>query len=177
MIFYQILSAVGPDRPGLVAQLTDVLFRRGCNLEESAMMRLGSEFGIQLIFTSRRPVLPGLFDPLRKKLGLTIHIKTINKKLATAHRSAKSLARITLHGYDRPGLVHKLTQLLAKHRFNITDLATHRTKGKIGSGYVLFIEGEISPRAPIRLLERALSRLGSALKVTVRITPVSSATL
>ena len=35
-----IVTALGQDRPGIVAGVTEVLYKLGCNLEDSAMTRL-----------------------------------------------------------------------------------------------------------------------------------------
>ena len=35
-----IVTALGKDRPGIVAGVTKVLYQLGCNLEDSAMTRL-----------------------------------------------------------------------------------------------------------------------------------------
>src|SRR5262249_59761725 len=46
---YLVLSALGADRPGLVAEVTDYLAERGVNVEDSRMAVLGAEVGIQVL--------------------------------------------------------------------------------------------------------------------------------
>jgi glycine cleavage system transcriptional repressor len=43
------VTAVGQDRPGIVAEFSGVLYRFGCNLEESTMTRLRDEFAMLLL--------------------------------------------------------------------------------------------------------------------------------
>jgi glycine cleavage system transcriptional repressor len=176
MEIYQLLSAVGPDRPGIVATLTEILFKHGCNLEDSAMMRLGSEFGVQLIFTSRRPLLESIFSDVKKRFGLTLQLKTISKKLASSKRLSGPSARVVLHGFDRPGIVYQATRVLAEQKFNITDLATHRTSHGRKSGYLLFIEGNLHASGSFKSLQKKLDALAKRLKVTIRLNSVSTAT-
>jgi glycine cleavage system transcriptional repressor len=43
------VTAIGQDRPGIVAAVTKVLHERGGNLEDSAMTILGGQFAIVLL--------------------------------------------------------------------------------------------------------------------------------
>ncbi len=51
---FLVLSALGPDRPGLVAEITEYLTKRGANVEDSRMAVLGGEFGV-LVLVSGAP--------------------------------------------------------------------------------------------------------------------------
>jgi glycine cleavage system transcriptional repressor len=44
-----VISAVGKDRPGIVAGVSKVLFEAGCNLEDSSMTILEGEFAMILV--------------------------------------------------------------------------------------------------------------------------------
>src|SRR5947209_4071447 len=43
------LAAVGADRPGIVAAVTQVLVERGCNLEDASMAILRGHFAMMLV--------------------------------------------------------------------------------------------------------------------------------
>jgi glycine cleavage system transcriptional repressor len=45
------LSAIGRDRPGIVADLAELIYECDCNLEDSSMTLLGSEFAVLLLLT------------------------------------------------------------------------------------------------------------------------------
>ena len=63
-----IVTALGKDRPGIVAGVTQVLYRLGCNLEDSAMTRLEDEFAIMLIFSSPSKATEGALRKALKSL-------------------------------------------------------------------------------------------------------------
>ena len=84
---------------------------------------------------------------------------------------------VTLHGADRPGLVHAVTRLLARHRFNISDLETHRTAKGMKAGYILFIEGNLLSRRGLMKLVRELAILGRTLNVHISIKPIPAVSL
>lgn len=186
---HYLLLAAGRDRPGIVAAVTKVLYRHGCNLADSSMTRLASEFAMLVIFQA-----PGRFSldrfardarGLRKDLGLFVDVKPVG----TAERaSSKPRGRphvISVHGGDRPGIVYHITQLLADHKVNITDVWTHRTNapstslraGRGRAGYVLFLEVELPAALNARGLERLLTRAAARLRLQVSVRPIESSPL
>ncbi|AQX36480.1 hypothetical protein B2D07_19980 [Desulfococcus multivorans] len=48
-----IMTAFGTDRPGIVADVTEVIFETGCTLENTTMTRLADEFTLILLFTGQ----------------------------------------------------------------------------------------------------------------------------
>src|SRR6185295_635872 len=49
------LSAIGRDRPGIVADLSELIYECDCNLEDSSMTILGTEFAVLLLLTGEGP--------------------------------------------------------------------------------------------------------------------------
>ena len=47
------LSAIGRDRPGIVADLAELIYECDCNLEDSSMTMLGGEFAVLLLLSSQ----------------------------------------------------------------------------------------------------------------------------
>ncbi len=174
---YFLLWTIGPDRPGIVAEVSKILFENGCNLEDSSMMRLGSEFGILLIFTSTKKISPRAFSKLETKYSLSIGLKKISKQLASFKPYKDSTLLVTVYGFDKPGLVYHVTKCLAQQKFNISDLSTHRTTGGGKPGYMLFIEGEPKNGKENKTMERALDTLAKKLDVRISIKPINAAPL
>src|SRR3989338_7187378 len=164
-----ILTAIGRDRPGIVAHVTKVLYALGGNLEDSAMTRLCGEFAIMLVFSAPGLVtakrLERAFRPVASRLGLATHLKPL---AATAQRSTTRprVSLISVYGADHPGLVYRVAELLARSKINITDLSTHRTTGNRPL-YHLLLEVELPNRLDPARLERRLKTLGRRLGVTV----------
>ncbi len=46
---YLVLTAVGPDRPGLVSEISSMVLSAGANLEDSRMAILGGEFALLVL--------------------------------------------------------------------------------------------------------------------------------
>ncbi len=177
-----VLTALGKDRPGIVAGVTNVLHALGCNLEDSAMTRLGGEFVIMLMFSGPSRVheaaLRRAFAPLERKLKLAVHVTL----LAASARSAASRAGrpyiISVYGADRPGIVHGVSALLAARGVNITDVQTHRTTASGGAAaaslYLLLLEVELPARVKASSLGPLLKRVGKRLRVEVSLRPADA---
>lgn len=163
-----ILTAIGRDRPGMVAHVTKLLYGLGCNLDDSAMTRLAGEFAMMVVFTSPPRVtaarLQRLFRTPSARVGLTIHVNALTGVGRSPKRPRACL--ISVYGADRPGIVYRVSNLLAKSRINITDVSTHRTTGKRPL-YHLLLEIELPPRLDIRRLEGRLRALAKRLSVTI----------
>lgn len=169
-----LLTAAGKDRPGLVAEVSELLFKAGANLEDSAMTRLQGEFAILLIFSigagrsGERTAASGpagklqkALGALGKKSGLAVQVKPLSPAEGRSPAQAANPVLVSVHGADRPGIVYRVTKLLAEAGVNATDVTTHRTHSAGGDGYILYVEGE----APAKLLpERLQTVLAAGLK-------------
>ena len=169
-----ILTAVGKDRPGIVARVTKILYERGGNLEDSAMTRLAGEFAIMLIFSAPRRLsqarLEQAFRGLSRQLKLAIHLKPLTGAERTLRRAGKPYL-LSVYGADRPGIVYRVSALLASLNVNITDVSTHRamsTKTKAAKPlYLMALEVELPSRLDVNRLEKRLKTLAKELDVRV----------
>ena len=76
---------------------------------------------------------------------------------------------MSVHGADRPGIVHGVASLLAGRSVNIVDLST-RVVGDPGHAlYTMVLEVTLPPGADAAALEAALDALGQELGVTCRL--------
>ncbi|MEX2504181.1 MAG: ACT domain-containing protein [Egicoccus sp.] len=116
------VTAVGADRPGIVAAVAKVLHDRGGNVEDSAMTILGGHFAIVLIVaTDDEPdALRAALDEATGPLGLAISVSRAEGE----RRPHEPTHLLSVYGADRPGIVAGVTAALAELGANITDLET-----------------------------------------------------
>ena len=166
-----IVTALGKDQPGIVAGVTKILYRLGCNLEDSAMTRLEGEFAIMLIFSTKAKTneaqLRRTFAPLEKRLKLAVHLKPLTATESRAPQKRGLQLLISVYGADKPGIVFRMSEALAKAGVNITDVHTHRSTGRGPSLYLLLLEVELPARMTAAMLEQRLKTLGKSLGVEV----------
>jgi glycine cleavage system transcriptional repressor len=152
---WQMLTVVGADRPGIVAQLTEALYRGGCNLGEASMVRLGGNFTVMLMVEGDTAGdIERLVRPVTEALGLRLHIDPIEGAL---HRHQEPNVQVTVHGADRPGIVAQVTGALAAAGFNILDLNSDVAGSSERPIYVMVIDG--LSEGGIEPVERALAPL------------------
>lgn len=170
-----IVTALGKDQPGIVAGVTQVLFKLGCNLEDSAMTRLEGEFTIMLIFSSPaskdEQAIRRAFEALSHRFKLVVHLKPLSATESKAPRSRGKAYLISIYGGDRPGIVYQVSNSLAKSRINITDVHTHRSSGRGPHLYLLLLEVEIPKNRSVKVFEAKLKRLAKKLGVEVSLRP------
>ena len=165
------VTAVGVDRPGIVAAVTGVLLEHGGNLEDTAMTRLGGHFAMVLVVEVAEDAssLERALVTVGEPLGLTVTVRPIAEADVASDDGAAWA--VTVHGADRPGIVHRVTTLLADHGANIVDLATRQLTTDAGTGYVVLLEVLLPPGADDTALDTALQALAADLGVDVHLRP------
>jgi len=133
-----VITIIGSDRPGIVKRVAEILLEHDANLEKSRMARLGGEFaGITLVSIDSTK-----FSKLQAALGRlkdkSLNIVANPTKPSVAKRFAGYVPHeILVSGADHEGIVHGITEYLAKQGANIEELSTDVNNAPI-SGTPLF---------------------------------------
>jgi glycine cleavage system transcriptional repressor len=174
-------SAVGKDRPGIVAALSNVFYEQGCNLLDSSMTILADQFAVvMLLETSDRTdpeQLRRALDQLGDQWGLQVAAGPVEHGAAGESQSVGEPQLVSVYGADQAGLTWKVAELIARHRWNVTDLSTRQIPGT-APVYILLLE--IVPTrgsSPLAELKQELLQLGSELGCSVTLKDVESANL
>jgi len=117
-----IITAAGPDRPGLVERLSGCITDSGCNIEESRMSALGGQCIVVVLVAgpwNALSKLEGQLDALGTSLALTLHHERTGKRAEPA--IPYSVELVTL---DRPGIVRSLAAFFSRSGINIEELQT-----------------------------------------------------
>lgn len=128
------LSAIGRDRPGIVAGVAEALSRHGANIEDSQMRILGGHFAMMLLVEAADE------ETLRADLGRVAESLGLDAvSLSPVDPAGEAVAPthlVTVYGSDHPGIVHAFAGALAARGVNITDLQTQLG----GSVYMMLLE-------------------------------------
>ncbi len=153
MTNWNMLTLVGQDRPGIVAKVTDALYKNGWNLGEASMLRLGGNFTIMLMISGAGDVEP-MLQPVADELGLRLHVDPIDGGL---HSHVVPNIQVRVVGADRAGIVAQVTGLLAESGLNILELESDVAGSNADPIYVMGIQGYSD--APVEELQQAVSGL------------------
>jgi glycine cleavage system transcriptional repressor len=123
------LTAIGRDKPGIVARIAKVLLDHGLNIEDSMMRILGGRFTMMLLLrgTANEEALYRDLLAAGRELGLDyIYVHPISDSDVVR---PKPTHLASLYGADRPGQVAAVAERLAALGVNISGLST-RLEGK-----------------------------------------------
>ena len=173
------LSAVGRDRPGIVAEVTGTLLRHGVNLADSQMAILGGHFAMMLVLeTSKATNLKALradLESSRSKLELeAISLSAID---AAQARIDEPSHVITLYGADHPGIVNSVTAALAERGVNVTDLDTHLVGEESEPVYMMILEVALPEDLSGEELETFLREVAHEQKLELSVRPLDQIAL
>ena len=135
-----VISAVGRDRPGIIAALARALLGLGGNLDDISMTRLHGAFAAMV--AARLPLGTSEDDaraalaPVALEMGLTVTVQSV----PDAHADAPPDTLLTVYGADKPGIVHAVAAALAALEVNITDMDTRLTGSPDAPVYVMLLE-------------------------------------
>lgn len=122
------VTAVGADRPGIIARVTGVLLEHGGNLHDSTMTILGGQFAIVLLVDSHAGAgdLEADLAAATQDLGLVVSVRPVGQGAA----SPPATHMLSVYGADRPGIVHAVANSLAQRSVNVSDLTTKVLEGE-----------------------------------------------
>ncbi|MEW6265950.1 MAG: ACT domain-containing protein [Thermodesulfobacteriota bacterium] len=135
---YMILFVVGKDRPGIVDDVSTMLFERGANIEDSRMATLGGCFSIMVLISCPEEkaveVRRGL--EVLSGLGFDAYLHEAADPVSVP-RQVEIPMSLEIRAMDHPGIVQKVVRLLRRRNVNIESLDTHVTSAP-WSGAPLF---------------------------------------
>jgi glycine cleavage system transcriptional repressor len=135
---YMVLTAVGPDRPGIVQEISAAIHASDANLEDSRMAILGGEFALILLFSGPPSSIERVRDraaAIESRLGLRLSLHETRKATPTR---ASSPYHLKVSGMDRPGIVAAISKMLAARSINVSSFES-RVQNAPESGTPLFL--------------------------------------
>lgn len=168
-----IISVLGKDRPGIIAAVTGVLFKKDFNIEDVSQTILQSEFS-GIFIVSGPPAISHqeLLDALQAATGhmkLHFHVKDLESRTDTWTTCDCEPFVITTRGPDRKGLVAQITALLAAHNVNVTQLLAAFRGGEDPERNVMIYEVDVPLDIDQGQLRQALRAKGQELNLEVNI--------
>jgi len=175
------LTIIGRDRPGIVSQVTEILYRLGCNIEDSSCSILGGQFAMILIIATPQPVeelaaLEREFAPLAST-DLSVFLRRLQPGGERHAALEGQPCMISVYGADQPGIVYRVTKVLGEMQVNITDLNTKLIGTEERPVYVMMLEALLPPGLEVDDLRRPMAELKQALAVDITVRPIDAVEL
>lgn len=172
------LAAVGRDCPGIVCGVSKVLYEHGCNVEDSSMTILRGEFAMILIVAVPERVeverLREQLQDVAQERHLVLSFRELPQDAGTpVHDTEGTPYIVSVYGADQPGIVYRVTNLLAERNVNITDVNT-RVVGDGAPVYIMILEVEVPAEVD---LDGPLRSLAKELAIDITVRPMETAHL
>jgi glycine cleavage system transcriptional repressor len=139
-----ILTAVGPDRIGLVERISEFTVQHDCNIEDSKMAVFCGEFALILLLSGEEAKLSrlaGAADQLASLTGLNVWAKTPSARKPAGRSLPYKLTAACL---DHPGVVYQLSRFLSQQGINIESLETKTYAAPISGSPIFRLEAILS---------------------------------
>jgi glycine cleavage system regulatory protein len=169
-----ILTVVGDDRPGLVADVSAPITAHGASWERSQMSRLAGKFaGIVLVKVADKRL-----DALMADLALleAEGLQVVIERTQQPGTSESQRLRLELLGHDHPGIVAEISAALATRQVSIEELSTDVREVPMAGG--MLFEAQAVLNAPLAAstddLRSMLEGLAHELMVEIRLSEADS---
>lgn len=172
-----VFTLTGPDRVGIVEEVTQVLLDHSGNVETSRMVRLGGEFAILMLVSIPADQIANLdkgietlnAEGYKITIGQTVEPEAVSQRGWLAYH-------IALQGADHEGIVHEVARHLSQHGINIEEMDTALVAAPM-SGVPLFtMMAQVA--VPPELIERdwvaELEGVGHQLNVDIKVSTASA---
>ena len=170
------VTAVGADRPGIVAAVTGVLVEQGCNLEDTSMTILRGHFAMMLVVDTPPSLsaeeLEEALASAAAALDLVVTVRPIDEAVGASPQG--EAWTVSVYGADRPGIVHGVASTLAAAGVNIVDLATRVIGDPSRPVYAMLLEVTVPPGVDPAALGDQLKALASELHVDCSLHPADA---
>lgn len=170
-----VVTAVGPDRPGIASDFTGHVHAAGANLADTRMANLRGQFALIALVQGTTEVLEDVRRRMKEsgpRMGLAIEFHTPTAKGAVAARDGVPF-RLKTYSMDQPGIVHRFTAYLREHHINVEELETRLESAPFMGSPVFTMELVmlVPKNVSIKALHRELDELGDKLNCDVDLDP------
>lgn len=169
------LSAIGKDKTGIVSSISEILFKLGCNIEDSTMTLLSGQFAVILLLACPKnsdiSKIKRSLNSSLKKLDLSFSVNEVDKPKKSKANFGDYI--IAVYGADKSGIVYNVSKYLADKKINITDVQTKisGTKDKV---YIMLLEVTIPKNMKEEQLKMQLKEIATKLEVEIFVNQADS---
>jgi len=167
-----VFTLTGPDRIGIVDDVTKLLLDLGSNVETSRMSRLGGEFAILMLVSMPSEQFARLDKDVAalSTQGYKVTASPTERSYAESHPGWLPY-QVEVHGADHEGIIHEIAHSLSRRGISIESMDGGTTRAPI-SGTPLFSMTAlivVPPSLANQDWEGELNDVGHRLNVEIKI--------
>jgi glycine cleavage system transcriptional repressor len=172
-----VVTAVGPDRPGIASDFTGHVHASGANLADTRMANLRGQFALIALVQGTYEALEDVKRRMKEsapRMGLAIefHAPAPKEGAGSGQRDGVPF-RLKTYSMDQPGIVHRFTSYLREQHINVEELETRLESAPFMGSPVFTMEIVmlVPKTVSVKELRRELEELGDKLNCDVDIDP------
>lgn len=171
-----VITAVGPDRPGIASDVAGQVHAAGANLADTRMVNFRGKFALIALVEGSAEVLESVRKRLTEagpRIGLEIDFSSPSAKEGAGAQREGVPFRLKTYSMDQPGIVHCITSYLREHGVNVEELVTRLESAPFMGTPVFTMEilMLVPKKVSVKQLRHALDELGDQLNCDVDIEP------
>ena len=171
-----VVTAVGPDRPGIASDFSGHVHAAGANLADTRMANLRGQFALLALIEGSSAVLADAKKRLEEaapKMGVAIAFSSPTPQERTSAQREGVPFRLKTYSMDQPGIVHRITSYLREHGVNVEELVTKLESAPFMGTPVFMMEilMLVPKNVSVKSLRHALEELGDSLNCDVDLDP------
>jgi glycine cleavage system transcriptional repressor len=157
--------ALGRDRPGVVAAVTEALLAHGVNIEDAQAAVLSGHFALVFVLAAPPGTNVGAVRASLEDVAAQVELEGLLLSEMESDQPEPPVAThvVTVYGVDHPGIVHAISRSLAEQEISIVEMRTQVAGEEDEPLYVMFLEVAGAPDL------EALEALGAGEGVEVSV--------
>ena len=166
---YLVLSFIADDKPGVVEQISQVVVSHGGGWLESRMSRLAGKFAgiarVQVPADNLQALHDALDNLSRPGFSVTLERPSSGDEPTGVDETLV----LNIVGQDRPGIVHEVSQALARHQINVTEMRSDVSSAPMTGEpwFEAVAEADMPAQVSLEKLQRELLAVGEELNVDI----------
>lgn len=130
-----IINAFGPDKPGIVAEISKIILSFNANIENSKMILLGSDFTLLMLISIDGEKIDEFKNQLNNIIDLEVSFKETLININNENKYNKY--SFTISVADNEGIIYLYSDLFKNNNINIEKMETEINNAPI-SGFPMF---------------------------------------
>lgn len=169
---YLVVTIIGPDKRGLVAEITELVAEHHASIEESRMSRLGGDFAIIMMLSldaAQKENCCAALDSFKTQ-GLEVFSRETNLSRVEKFKGFVPY-EVSVWGADHEGIVHAVAEYLTEMHIQLEDVETEVTNAP-NTGTPLFsmvAEIQAPPTLTLQQLRDRIDDLSDELGVDISV--------
>jgi glycine cleavage system regulatory protein len=164
MIDSLVFMVTGDDQPGVVESMAEVAVSHDANWLESEITRVAGKVAGIIQVEVPKENANELIDAMQGLKSRGLNVAVDRRTGENPHHNERQIA-IEVSGPDKPGIVLRISRILAKNRLNIDEL--HHQRLELTQGSRRTFRADIRVSMPMQLdsreVERALNLMADSL--------------